>query len=73
MKIKGPFIKIMLLNEVVKCHLFKSNLDIGNFHYSFYIFQYSYYSTGEKHGKVYQKVIVSKFTLHHEYKTKQVA
>jgi len=33
MKINGPFIKIMLLNEVVKRHLSKPNFDIGNFHY----------------------------------------
>jgi hypothetical protein len=36
MKIKGPFtkvafIKVMLLNEVVKHSLFKPNFDIGNF------------------------------------------
>jgi hypothetical protein len=55
MKTKRPFMKRMLLNEVVKRHLFKPNLDIGNFHYSFSIFQYSYYSTRQKHGKIYEK------------------
>ncbi len=29
MKIKGPFMKVVLLNEVVKHHLFKPNFDIG--------------------------------------------
>jgi hypothetical protein len=29
MKIKGPFIKIVSLNEVVKHLLFKLNFDIG--------------------------------------------
>jgi hypothetical protein len=29
MKIKGPFIKIMSLNEAVKHLLFKQNFDIG--------------------------------------------
>jgi hypothetical protein len=29
MKIKGPFIKIVLLNEAVKHFLFKLNFDIG--------------------------------------------
>jgi hypothetical protein len=28
MKIKGPFIKVVSLNEVVKHHLFKPNFDI---------------------------------------------
>jgi hypothetical protein len=44
MKIKGFFVKIMLLNEVVKQLLFKLNFDIGKFYDSFYIFQYPYYS-----------------------------
>ncbi len=29
MKIKGPFMKVMSLNEVVKHPLFKPNFDIG--------------------------------------------
>jgi hypothetical protein len=29
MKIKGPFMKVVLLNEVVKHLLFKPNFDIG--------------------------------------------
>jgi hypothetical protein len=29
MKIKGPFMKVVLLNEVVKHLLFKRNFDIG--------------------------------------------
>jgi hypothetical protein len=44
MKIKGPFMKVVLLNEVVKHPLFKLNFDIEIFIYSFYIFQYPYYS-----------------------------
>jgi len=43
-KTKGPFMKIMSLNEVVKHHLFKPNFNIGNLFDSFYIFQYPYYS-----------------------------
>jgi hypothetical protein len=31
MKIKGPFKKVMLLNEVVKHPLFKPNFEIGRF------------------------------------------
>ncbi len=31
MKTKGPFMKVLLLNEVVKHPLFKPNFDIGNF------------------------------------------
>jgi hypothetical protein len=31
MKIKGPFMKVMLLNEVVKHPLFKPNFDIEFF------------------------------------------
>jgi hypothetical protein len=41
MKIKGPFMKITSLNEVVKHLLFKPNFDIGVF-FSFFIFQYPY-------------------------------
>jgi hypothetical protein len=44
METKGPFLKIMLLNEDVKHLFFKPNFDIGNFFDSFYIFQYPYYS-----------------------------
>jgi hypothetical protein len=38
MKIKGPFMKVVLLNEVVKHPLFKPNFDIGNFktHFRFF-------------------------------------
>jgi len=35
MKTKGPFMKVMLLNEVVKHPLFKPNFDIGNLFDSF--------------------------------------
>jgi hypothetical protein len=35
MKIKGPFMKIMSLNEAIKHPLFKPNFDIGIFFYSF--------------------------------------
>jgi hypothetical protein len=35
MKTKGPFVKVMLLNEVVKNPLFKPNIDIERFFYSF--------------------------------------
>ncbi len=35
MKTKGPFMKVMLLNEVVKHQLFKSNFDIEIFLDSF--------------------------------------
>jgi hypothetical protein len=31
MKIKGPFMKVMLFNEIVKHLLFKPNLDIRRF------------------------------------------
>ncbi len=31
MKTKGPFTKVMLLNEIVKHHLFKPNFDIESF------------------------------------------
>jgi hypothetical protein len=44
MKIKGPFMKVMSLNEVVKHILFKPNFDIEILFDSFYIFQYPYYS-----------------------------
>jgi hypothetical protein len=35
LKIKGPFMKVMSLNEVVKHPLFKPKFDIGNFFDSF--------------------------------------
>jgi hypothetical protein len=35
MRNKGPIIKVMLLNEVVKHPLFKPNFDIESFFYSF--------------------------------------
>jgi hypothetical protein len=35
MKIKGPFMKVVLLNEVVKHLLFKKNFDIEILFYSF--------------------------------------
>jgi hypothetical protein len=35
MKIQGPFMKVVLLNEVIKHHLFKPNFDIGRFFDSF--------------------------------------
>jgi hypothetical protein len=38
MKIKGPFMKVMLLNEIVKHPLFKSNFDIEFFFIHFRIF-----------------------------------
>jgi hypothetical protein len=44
METKGPFVKIVLLNENVKHPLFKPNFDIGRFFNSFYIFKYPYYS-----------------------------
>ncbi len=44
MKTKGPFMKVVLLNEVVKHPLFKLNVDIGKFCDSIQIFQCSYYS-----------------------------
>jgi hypothetical protein len=44
MKIKGPFTKVMSLNEVVKHPLFKPNFDIGILFYSFNFFQYPSYS-----------------------------
>jgi hypothetical protein len=38
MKIKGPFMKVVWLNEIVKRPLFKPNFDIGNFltHFRFF-------------------------------------
>jgi hypothetical protein len=38
MKTKGPFVKVVLLNEVAKHHLFKLNFDIGIFltHFRFF-------------------------------------
>ncbi len=42
MKIKGPFMKVMSLNEAIKHPLFKPNFDIGIFFNSFHIFQYPY-------------------------------
>jgi hypothetical protein len=44
MKTKRPFMKVVLLNEVVKHLLFKPNFDIGIFFYPFKFFQYPYYS-----------------------------
>jgi len=44
MKTKGSFVKVVLLNEIVKHHLFKPNFDIGSFFDSFKIFQYPYCS-----------------------------
>jgi hypothetical protein len=44
MKTKVPFVKLVLLNEIIKHLLFKLNFDIGRISYSFYIFQYPYYS-----------------------------
>jgi hypothetical protein len=38
MKIKGPFMKVMSLNEVVKHPLFKPNFDIGILFDSFIFF-----------------------------------
>jgi len=35
MKTKGPSVKVMLLNEVIKHPLIKPNLDIGRFRDSF--------------------------------------
>jgi hypothetical protein len=35
MKIKGPFMKVMLLNEIVKHPLLKPNFEIGRFFNSF--------------------------------------
>ncbi len=46
MKTKGPFLKVMLLNENVKHLLFEPNFDIGIFLNSFKFFQYPYYSIG---------------------------
>jgi hypothetical protein len=38
MKIKGPFMKVVSLNEVVKNRLFKKNFDIGILFDSFRFF-----------------------------------
>jgi hypothetical protein len=35
MKTKGPFVKVVLFNEVVKHPLFKPNVDIARIHDSF--------------------------------------
>jgi hypothetical protein len=35
MKTKGPFVKAVLFNEVVKHPLFKPNVDIARIHESF--------------------------------------
>ncbi len=35
MKIKGPFVKVLLLNEIIKHPLFKPNFDNGRFFDSF--------------------------------------
>jgi hypothetical protein len=43
-KIKRPFMKVMLLNEVVKYLLFNPNFDIIRFFDSLIFFQYPYYS-----------------------------
>ncbi len=53
-------------------HLFQPNLDIGNFHYSFYIFNIHIIQQGKNMVKYTKKVSVFKFTLYHAYKTKQV-
>jgi hypothetical protein len=44
MKIKGLFVKVVPLNEVVKHPLFKPNFDIGILFDSFKTFQYPCYS-----------------------------
>jgi hypothetical protein len=44
MKIKEYFMKVVLLNEVVKHFLFKPNFDIGILFDSFQFFQYPYVS-----------------------------
>jgi len=41
MKIKRPFVKIVLFNEII--NLFKPNFDIGIFFESFKFFHYPYY------------------------------
>jgi hypothetical protein len=38
MKIKGPFMKLMSLNEIIKPLWFKPNFDIGIFIYLFRFF-----------------------------------
>jgi hypothetical protein len=44
MKIKGPFMKVVSLNEAMKHPLFKPNCNIGILFDSFKFFQYPYYS-----------------------------
>jgi len=44
MRTKGPFVKVVLLNEVVEHPLFKPNFDIGRFFDPFNFFSiYPYY------------------------------
>jgi hypothetical protein len=44
MRTKGPFVKVVLLNEVVEHPLFKPNFDIGRFFDPFKFFSiYPYY------------------------------
>ncbi len=50
MKIKGPLIKIMPLNEINKHILFKLNFDIGILFDSFQNFPYPYYSISTTSG-----------------------
>ncbi len=42
-KIKGPFMKVVLLNEVVKHLLFNPNFDIRRFFDALIFFQHAYY------------------------------
>ncbi len=44
MKIEGPYVKVLLLNEIIKHPLLKPNLEIGRFCQLFKKFQYPYYS-----------------------------
>jgi hypothetical protein len=44
MKIKGPFVKVMLFNEVVKGLLFKPKHEIKTFDDLIWISQHPYYS-----------------------------
>jgi hypothetical protein len=44
MKIKGRFMKVVSLNEIIEHPLFKQNFDIGILFDSFKFFQYPYYS-----------------------------
>jgi hypothetical protein len=41
---KGPFMKVVSLNKVVKHPLFKPSFDIGNLFFSLKKFQHLYYS-----------------------------